>query len=215
MIKHTEHITKSNHRINVWDGLLTYQQQSKLMDLVYRMPFGFASGYDLIMLEQKSKVSCKCLITVDWLKKQDFLPPGHVGPIKFENVKEFLSLDTDLAVPVADKLKKRVMIRAWINAGTPMDPHSSHVDSHHTDALILLQYVNLKWDKNWDGFTIFRDQEKEDLEFVSDFVPGRVILFDGDIPHKAGCQSLDAPPFRFTINSMWVFEEDYFKHMKK
>ena len=62
---------------------------------------------------------------------------------------------------------------------------------------------------------MFRDQERENLEFVSDFVPGRVILFDGDIPHKAASQSLDAPPFRFTINSMWVFEEDYFVQIKK
>jgi hypothetical protein len=215
VIKHFEHTTRSNHKIRVWDGLLNYQQQSKLMNLVYKMPFGFNGGYDGIMHEQKSKVCCKGLISNDWLKKYNFIPSNHVGAIRFSDISPFFSLDTDSAKPVAELLANRVMVRAWINAGTPMDLNLTHVDSNHPGALILFQYINLKWDKNWDGFTVFRDLENQDLEFVSDFVPGRVIVFDGDIPHKAAAQSHDAPTFRFTANSMWVLEEDYLKHVNK
>jgi hypothetical protein len=215
MVTYQEHITQSSHKIRVWDGLLTYQQQARLMNLIFKMPFGFAAGYDTIMLEQKSKICCKCPLTTDWLKKNEFLHPNHVGLVTFKDIAPLFSLDTEEAKPIADILEDRVMARAWVNAGTASDPHSAHVDSNYPDAIVLLQCINLKWDKNWDGYTVFRTQDQENLEFASEFVPGRVVLFDGDIPHKATSQSYDAPAFRFTANSMWIKEEDYFKQVKR
>lgn len=213
MTSYKEHTTKSNHKIKIWDNLLNYQQQSRIASMMNKIPFGFNVGYDTVMLEQKGKVSCKSMISADWLKRNNFLNANHIGPITFEDIAYFYGLED--AHEVREALKGKVLLRAWVNAGTVADPHSTHVDSNHPNALVLLQMINLKWDINWDGYTIFRTPDLKELEFVSDFVPGRVILFDGDIPHKAAAQSYDAPNFRFTANSMWTDEEDYLKQVRQ
>jgi glutamate synthase domain-containing protein 1 len=58
-------------------------------------------------------------------------------------------------------------------------------------------------------------RDLKNIEYVSEFVPGRIVIFDADIPHKATTQSPNSPTFRFTINSMWATEEDYFKQVSQ
>lgn len=210
-----EHVTKSNHKIRIWDNLLTQQELSKLMNFVFKMPFNFNLGYDGVMFDQQSKICCKCLITSDWMKRNNLLPSNHIGNITFKEFAPLFSLNNDSFNILNEFLKDRVMLRAWVNAGTTSDRHILHVDSNHPDALVLLQYINLVWDKNWDGYTLFRSQDANDIEHVVDFVPGRLVLFDGEIPHKSTPQTYDAPTFRFTANSMWIKEEDYFKQVKQ
>ncbi len=211
MSKYTEHTTKSNHKIRIWDDITTHQERARLMNRMFKIPFGFAFGYDTLMAEQQGTVCCKAVLDSEVLKKKGFLNTAHVGLLTIDDVAEFLSLDNDNSKPIRDLLKGRVIPRAWINAGTIGDPHHVHVDSNFKDALVMLQYVNLTWNKNWDGYTIFRSPDTTEIEYVSDFVPGRVVVFDGDIPHKATVQTPAAPNFRFTINTMWIKEEDYFK----
>jgi hypothetical protein len=215
MIQYQEHITKDNYKIKVWDGLIDYQQQSKIMNLLFKMPFGFALGYDTMVQEQQGKISCKSQIKEDWLKRHKFVPENHIGPIRFSDISHMWGLNLESSRPVQEELRDRLMVRAWINAGTTTDPHAYHVDSNHPGALVLLQYVNMQWDINWDGFTIFRSRDLKNIEYVSEFVPGRIVIFDADIPHKATTQSPNSPTFRFTINSMWATEEDYFKQVSQ
>lgn len=215
MSKYTEHITKSGHKIRIWDDISTHQERARLMNRIFKIPFGFGFGYDTLMAEQHGTISCRADISADMLKKKGFINPSHLGLLTIDDIAPFLSLDHKEAEPIRDLLKGRVMPRAWVNAGTIGDPHFTHVDSNFPDALVLLQYVNLKWEKNWDGYTIFRSQDTNEIEYVSEFVPGRVVVFDGDIPHKPTIQTPSAPNFRFTINSMWVKEEDYFKQVSQ
>ena len=38
------------------------------------------------------------------------------------------------------------------------------------------------------------------IEYTSSYVPGRIILFDGNIPHAIRPQSINAPKYRFSLS---------------
>jgi hypothetical protein len=70
----------------------------------------------------------------------------------------------------------------------------------HKDKIVLLYYVNLNWQDGFGGETIFYDDDLINAKSVSSFVPGRIILFDGAIPHTIRAQSTYGPDYRFTIS---------------
>lgn len=92
--------------------------------------------------------------------------------------------------------------RSYINLGIHSDIHKIHVDDFKIgDGITLLYYLNRNWDCDWGGETIFYDDKRENIKYVSKFVPGRLILFSSTIPHSAKPQHFNAPPYRFTLAS--------------
>ena len=88
----------------------------------------------------------------------------------------------------------------YINCGIVTDLHMIHVDKwKDDDGMTCLIYAKNEWDQNWGGETVFYDDLKENIVFTNSYVPGRIILFDSNIPHCARPQSLCGPSFRFTI----------------
>ena len=78
-----------------------------------------------------------------------------------------------------------------------MDVHYIH---HHRTRHVALYYANLDWEDGWYGETIFYDEfDENNIIFTSPYVPGRIILFDGNIPHAIRPQSIDGPKFRISI----------------
>lgn len=66
-----------------------------------------------------------------------------------------------------------------------------HVDAHYEKQRSILFCVNSKWDPNWGGEIIF--YEGEDARQAVSLKPGRVISYDGRIPH---CYPTpDTPPY--------------------
>ena len=70
----------------------------------------------------------------------------------------------------------------------------------HKGNIVLLYYVNLEWKDGFAGETLFYDDNLIDAKFVSTFVPGRIVVFDGEIPHTIRPQSTYGPDYRFTIS---------------
>ena len=76
-----------------------------------------------------------------------------------------------------------------------------YVDNAHHNQQVALYYVNLEWRDGWHGETVFYNPDKlNEIAYASLFVPGRIILFDGSIPHAIRPQSIKAPKFRFTVS---------------
>ena len=64
-----------------------------------------------------------------------------------------------------------------------------------------LYYVNLNWEDGFYGETFFyNSKDLSKIEFASVYKPGRIILFDGHIPHAIRPQSIKGPKFRFTLS---------------
>ena len=73
-----------------------------------------------------------------------------------------------------------------------------HVHAHDIDERVVLYYANLEWQDHYEGETMFFSSEGE-VEFVSKYVPGRVLIFDGNIPHTIRAPSPAGPQFRLTV----------------
>jgi len=85
-----------------------------------------------------------------------------------------------------------------VNMVRSNDVHTIH---HHKMSQVALYYVNLDWRDGWYGETIFYDElDQNKIDFTSPYIPGRIILFDGKIPHAIRPQSVDGPKFRITLS---------------
>tara|TARA_R100001377_G_scaffold30583_1_gene16680 strand:+ start:40 stop:555 length:516 start_codon:yes stop_codon:yes gene_type:complete len=70
----------------------------------------------------------------------------------------------------------------------------------HKGKIVLLYYVNLEWKDGFAGETIFYDDSLINATSVISFVPGRIVIFDGETPHTIRPQSTYGPDYRFTIS---------------
>tara|TARA_R100001244_G_C5147252_1_gene129007 strand:+ start:112 stop:630 length:519 start_codon:yes stop_codon:yes gene_type:complete len=78
------------------------------------------------------------------------------------------------------------------------DVHYTHA---HENVFGVLYYVNLNWEDGFYGETFFyNSKDLNKIEYASVFKPGRIIIFDGSIPHTIRPQSIRGPKFRFTIS---------------
>ena len=93
--------------------------------------------------------------------------------------------------------KYRNLHKVILNLTKSNDVHYHHV--HHNQHAVLY-YVNLDWEDGWYGETLFYNPENlEKVVFTSLYKPGRMILFDGHIPHAIRPQSVIAPRYRMSL----------------
>jgi hypothetical protein len=187
-MKYQEHTTKSGKFIRVWDDLIPYAAMGELFYQLRNEPMPLALQNDTCIHDFDGKYGFgKNMESPAWLKT--FIGQNGVNP---DNLPLVLFLD------------RCVPIRCWINLQTGYDVsryHGDHGDSHNVS---LLYYANTKWDIEWDGGTAFRTDDLSEIEFVSDYKPGRLVLFDSSIPHKPLSTSMMANHYRYTINSTYI-----------
>jgi hypothetical protein len=109
----------------------------------------------------------------------------------------------DQSAEIKKSIGNRRPVRSWLNLNTGADRLRYHPDMLNSGSKSVLYYANLEWNINWDGFTIFRSDDLKDIEFVSEYKPGRVIVFDSEIPHKATHPSPEACHLRYTYNQVY------------
>ena len=97
---------------------------------------------------------------------------------------------------VWDFIKDYKVEKSIVNLSTPSDVNYVHV---HPEDKILLYYANVEWKEGWHGETQFYSEDLTRIQFSSPYTPGRLILFDANIPHAIRPQSIVAPQFRFTF----------------
>lgn len=92
--------------------------------------------------------------------------------------------------------KYTIQDKFFINLTLPCNVHFVHA---HEDVKILLYYINLDWNEGFMGETLFYSEDKKRIQYASPYIPGRIIVFDGNIPHTIRPQSSLAPMHRFTL----------------
>ena len=95
-----------------------------------------------------------------------------------------------------DFIKEYDIGKTVINLSTPSDVNYVHT---HPEDKILLYYVNAEWREGWHGETQFYSEDLKQIQFSSPYTPGRLILFNANIPHTIRPQSIIGPQFRFTL----------------
>lgn len=103
-------------------------------------------------------------------------------------------------INAVDGIKKLIEGLHWqktiLNLSQTSDVNYIH---SHPEKKVVLYYGNVEWRDGAHGETHFYNDNLTDIEFTSSYVPGRIIVFDGDIPHCIRPQSIIGPKFRFTL----------------
>ena len=103
----------------------------------------------------------------------------------------------ETAIKNTEWFTNKKIIKIVVNLVRPDDVYYIH---NHAGAQSVLYYANLDWQDGWYGETIFYDPvDIKSIAHTSLYVPGRILLFDGSIPHAIRPQSIKAPKYRFTL----------------
>lgn len=186
-IKETIIETRSNKQIIIIDNLYTYSEVAGIYKYITESPFkiGNTDSDDVQDIADKRlacPTDCNALHTMKLFDEK-----------KLKVIGKYIS---------EEKLK---ICRVHINLGIRGDNYKAHSDYYwDSDAKSLLYYANKEWDKNWGGETVFFDDSGEEIEYVMPFIPGRLIIFNSDIPHMAKEQSSLGPQYRFTIAVKYI-----------
>lgn len=112
-----------------------------------------------------------------------------------ENFDIFTQLQR-LGNPDIDRMVAgKAVSRTVINLSVPTDAYFAH--NHRGTS--LLYYINPTWEEGWAGETLFYNESLTEIAHASMYKPGRLVIFDGSIPHALRPQSGAAPGYRFTF----------------
>lgn len=67
-----------------------------------------------------------------------------------------------------------------INFSPPSEQNKVHDDGA---GLTFLYYATVDWNVDWGGHTLFMNNTVDEAEYTCLYKPGRVVVFDGRIPH--------------------------------
>ena len=150
----------------------------------------------LHMLEYLKK---ECGWFLGWADREDETPQLHAlvnnaNPKVFDLLENIRETETFL-----ERIEGLDCDKVIANLSTSASVHISHA---HPEKLVTLYYANVEWKEEWEGETMFFDEDGE-IEFTSRYVPGRIIMFDGSMPHTIRAQSIAGPPYRFSLSYFW------------
>ena len=100
------------------------------------------------------------------------------------------------------------MYASYVNSLKFGDMPGIHVDAPYfvEDNLTVLVYLNAEWMPNWGGETIFYD-DKLDAKKIVSLKPGRVVMFDGRIPHTGRAPNRITPYNRYILAYKYMTPE--------
>jgi len=145
-----------------------------------------------------------------FIKNSFYKPSGSDNSSIYGNIEQLYSQYTThdatemgfLESPQVIKLFKNYELNKYtlkqirVNLTTNSEKNLIHTDCK---GLTFLYYANLDWKLEWGGHTLFMDGNLENVEFVSLYKPGRIVVFDGTIPHMIMTPSNLCPTNRYTF----------------
>lgn len=177
------------------------------------------------MIEGKT-IDCKKLIKVydnmfsynerykffHYIKNSYFKTEGSDGAdaIQHDNIHQIFSnystddvdkmgfSQTDFFQSVAEEYNfwKREIKQIRINLSPPSERNFIHTDA---DGITLLYYASMEWKPEWGGHTFFMSDDLSEVEYASLYTPGRVMIFDGTVPHMILTPTMMCPIHRYTF----------------
>lgn len=177
-MQHSLHLTKEDKEIHVFDGMFETAVRTHIYSFIRNSHFAITGGV-VTDIEKQHEHTMSCFLGEQDLRHLEF----------FQNADDkFL----EMAAP-------QKCSRAFI-----LLQNEKFFSRWHTDGLrykwTMLYYANLNWDKDWGGETMFSNETYDTIDLAVQYKPGRVVLFDSSIPHKACLGSPDSPQFRTLLS---------------
>jgi len=179
--------TSSGKSIKVFKDVYSYSHRLSLLKWILKCPFTFNHSNDSTISSFKSNL----------------ILSGHPS-ISTDELEKILNFDNDTTNPIKNEIGiDRILKRCWINVDFSKNSTYYHCDEFKEGCISLLYYANLEWDNSWDGHTIWSSENLNHIEHIEPYEPGKIVIFDSSIPHKACSSSPESPSYRFTFNSIW------------
>ena len=175
-----EILTSSGRKIHVFEDLFDFATRSQMYNFAVQSMFKI-DGSDNGLLESKEHLS---LVSI-------------YGPYDVDRLGVLNNIPEDIKIQY--NISSERLRHAMINLCTPSDRFHTHVDNNFKDSITLVYYLNMDWSPEWGGETIFLDEDGTNFEYVSQYKPGKLILFDSRIPHLIRPSTILAPHFRLTF----------------
>lgn len=169
------HTLSSGKQIHIYDGLLPLQLRSQVFQFIKNSRFviGWHDG------EYEKARGHEFLHSV--YSEEDNFNAGLLPFLRTTEVNAHINSISPL--------------KSMVNLSVPSDTHFPHA---HPESLVVLYYANLDWEHHWHGETLFYTEDLSEIEVALKYTPGRVVVFDGSIPHSIRPQSISADKYRFT-----------------
>jgi Rps23 Pro-64 3,4-dihydroxylase Tpa1-like proline 4-hydroxylase len=163
--------------IKTYDDLFTYDQQYHLYQYFKKSLFrAIGEDSDLNLYPSQQIYSDYSL--------SDLSTSG------FQNTPGYEKLNKEY------KLSERSIKKVRVNLSQYGEKNSAHTDSA---GLTLIYYPSPDWKIEWGGHTIFLNERLDDIIFISAYKTGRVLLFDGTIPHLFVPPTTLSPVYRLSF----------------
>lgn len=175
--KHQQINCQLGKEIHVFDGVLTESVKNKIFSIARNASYKFAE-HDTIVPEFHAN------------------DQHLVGYCEHEYVNDFFLPELSRPQEIAERIDGLKIQNAFFNVSTPSGVNFVHT---HVQPWVLLYYVNLHWPPGAFGETHFYTEDSKDVQYTSTFTPGRIVLFNGSIPHTIRPQSIIGPSHRFTL----------------
>ena len=166
--------------IEIFDDIIPLSVRTAIYTFTANSNYRIVGWHDRSDLELRHKVNLHSNWSLENLQDSKIIP--YVEKVlQQSSFKDYTLKDFDQCV---------------INLVKPGDFYYIH--THVIGTISILYYVNLQWEQNWAGETLFYKENMKEIEFASPYIPGRFTLFDKE-PHTIRPQSIIGPAFRFTL----------------
>ncbi len=172
--------TFNKKEIKIYDDLIPYDVRLKLYRFI-NDSFFRVNGNDEILVENQMEQHIFSTYSKTDLDNTNFL--------KIPEIKHILK-----------EVENYEIQQTRINLSTLSDKNHFHVDNTAGwDVKTLIYYPNMRWIIDWGGYTLFANENLSEIEYCASYKPGRIILFDGSIPHCIAPPTNFAPCFRYSF----------------
>ena len=164
-MKHQK-IHVNGREIDIYDGLFTFEEMIKMFIAVRNFPYtatNFSDGFRSHIYGEKHKLK--------------YVFESREETLNFGIVNRLNSVDSNMA-------RNYIVHRQYVHLGTTGDFDTVHIDDNHLGKpKTALYYPHPDWNIHWGGHTLFFNETLDNIEYAAAYRPGRLVVFDGGIPH--------------------------------
>jgi hypothetical protein len=172
--------TESGKEIHIFDELYDFRERTFFYNFMIKSLYRFNIS-DTSLLENRGEYGLYSDYSVDDVNRIEILTSEH-------------------AKPLLPYLAGMSIKQARINLSTLYDKNRFHLDTDSAKkAVTFLYYANLNWDIESSGHTLFSNEDKTEIEHCIMYKPGRVVIFDGKIPHCILSPNTVSPAYRLSF----------------
>ena len=189
--------------IHIYDELFTYWQRDIWYQVFLNAPYHIAAS-DHHLLESQSDYNFGTVWTLAQLEQLGILSHPALAPyMGYFDGFNILQARANLSTPGDSNRFHSDM--QFPNEWLALDSYKIPRDSLN-EVKTFIYYVNLQWDLYWGGYTLFANDAIDEIELGIMYNPGRVIMFDGSIPHCVSPPWIGCPTVRWTFAVQFVNE---------